>query len=96
MHQIQCPWCGVRDEAEFQYGGDATAKRPAPDAPADAFYEFVFARGNPRGWHQEYWHHLAGCRRWIKVLRNTATHEIRATGWPDDDLAMPRQDKTGS
>ena len=27
MHRIDCPWCGVRDEAEFKYGGDAWGKR---------------------------------------------------------------------
>ena len=36
MHRIDCPWCGVRDEAEFKYRGDATVKRPEPDAGAEA------------------------------------------------------------
>ena len=44
MHQIRCPWCGVRDEAEFQYGGDATVVRPADDGPEQAFYDFVYTR----------------------------------------------------
>ena len=91
MHQIRCPWCGVRDEAEFQYQGDASKKRPADDAPIEDFYDFVYTRSNPKGWHIEWWHHVGGCRQWVKVVRHTVTHEIRATGWPSDDLEIPAE-----
>ncbi len=86
MHRIDCPWCGVRDEAEFQYQGDATVD-PAPiGTDADTAYRAVYLRRNPRGWHLEWWHHVGGCRRFVKVLRHTASHEIAATGYPDDEL----------
>ncbi len=88
MQQIKCPWCGVRDEAEFLYRGDATVTRPA-DANGDAFYAYVYERQNPMGWHVEWWHHAGGCRQWVKVVRNTATHEIAATGRATDDLKVP-------
>jgi sarcosine oxidase subunit delta len=90
MHQIKCPWCGVRDEAEFKYRGDATVTRPAPDAGPDAFYDFVYTRENPKGWHVEWWHHVGGCRQWVKVVRNTLTHDIAATGKPADTLEVPQ------
>ena len=35
MLRIKCPWCGVRNEDEFSYGGDATVQRPADDASQD-------------------------------------------------------------
>jgi heterotetrameric sarcosine oxidase delta subunit len=89
MHRIPCPWCGLRDEAEFAYGGDATARRPAPDAPLEAFQDYVYMRANPRGWHLEWWQHVAGCRQWLKVARNTLSHEIRASARPDQDLDPP-------
>ena len=89
MHQIDCPWCGTRDEAEFQYQGDATVKRPDPDASADEFFEYVYLRDNPKGWHTEWWHHIGGCRQWIKVVRHTVTHEIYVTGGPQDALKHP-------
>ena len=41
--------------------------------------DFVYFRKNPRGKHTEFWHHLAGCRQWFKVLRSTATHQIYKT-----------------
>jgi len=91
MHQIDCPWCGKRDEAEFQYQGDATVVRPGPKASAEAFFKYVYVRDNPRGWHIEWWHHIAGCRQWVKVVRHTLSHEIHATGKPHDKLAKPRK-----
>ena len=89
MHQIRCPWCGVRDEAEFQYRGDATKARPDDDAPVDAFFDFVYERRNPKGWHVEWWHHVGGCRLFVKVVRHTVSHEIHATGLPHEALEVP-------
>ena len=89
MHRIRCPWCGARDQAEFQYGGDASVLRPADNAPQQAFYDFVYTRANPRGWHLEWWHHVAGCRQWLKVVRHTVTHEIAATGTATEPLQLP-------
>jgi len=78
MLLIRCPWCGDRPETEYLYGADATKTRPAPDAGADAWHDFVYLRDNPRGPHREYWQHSAGCRRWLIVTRNTLTMEITA------------------
>ena len=78
MLRISCPWCGVRDESEFRYRGDATRERPAGDAGIDAFNAYVYERDNPRGWQSEWWLHVAGCRRLLKVVRHTLTHEIRS------------------
>ncbi|MEM9706951.1 MAG: sarcosine oxidase subunit delta [Pseudomonadota bacterium] len=78
MHRIRCPWCGLRDESEFQYYGDASVARPDASAESGDFSEYVYQRTNPKGWHREYWHHVGGCRRWLIVERNTATHQIRS------------------
>ena len=78
MLLIPCPFCGPRAQIEFTYGGDATVTRPSIDAPQEAWFEFVYLRENPRGPHDEWWLHGAGCRQWIKVRRNTQTHEILA------------------
>jgi heterotetrameric sarcosine oxidase delta subunit len=73
---IPCPWCGVRAQIEFSYGGDATLKRPAVDASEAQWVQFVFLRDNPAGPHEELWQHSAGCRQWLRVSRDTLTHEI--------------------
>jgi methylglutamate dehydrogenase subunit B len=76
--RIPCPFCGERDLSEFSYLGDAAYARPDPNgAQVDAaFYEAVYLRDNPAGPHKELWYHAAGCRSWLRVSRNTRTHEI--------------------
>lgn len=79
MLRLPCPVCGLRDETEFTYGGDATMTRPAQDnADPVAWHDHVFLRDNPRGAHREFWHHVQGCRQWLVVERNTLTHMIGA------------------
>jgi len=91
MIQIRCPWCGPRDEIEFSYRGDATVRRPAADAPGEAFYDYVYARRNPRGWHKEWWHHSHGCRQYLQVVRHTLTHEVRAVARATDTIELPQE-----
>jgi len=79
---IPCPWCGPRAQVEFTYGGDASLVRPSPDAPMEAWVDFVYRRENPAGPHDELWHHSAGCRQWLRVQRDTRTHAIVESGPP--------------
>jgi sarcosine oxidase subunit delta len=76
--RIPCPFCGERDLAEFVYYGDANYRRPAAgtDSAAREFYDALYLRVNPAGPHAEWWYHASGCRSWLKVTRNTLTHEI--------------------
>lgn len=74
--RIECPFCGERDVSEFTYLGDAGCKRPSSDADLAAFYEAVYLRDNPAGAHEELWCHAGGCLSWVRVTRNTRTHEI--------------------
>lgn len=76
--RIQCPFCGPRDWSEFASLGDASARRPDADACAADFLEAVYLRGNPAGRHEEFWYHAFGCRGWLRVTRDTRTHEIHA------------------
>ena len=82
MLRIACPFCGVRDEIEFRYRGDATLVRPEAGAGADAFFRYVYERANPLGWHAEWWLHVGGCRQLLRVERHTLTHEIRSVTAP--------------
>jgi heterotetrameric sarcosine oxidase delta subunit len=87
MLLILCPFCGPRAQSEFTYGGDATVVRPAPEASDAAWFAYVYQRDNPKGPHDEWWQHSAGCRSWIKVRRDTRTHEILATALPGEPLS---------
>lgn len=94
MLLINCPWCGERAYTEFTYMGDATVRRPAdgPEASDQDWYEFVYVRSNPKGPHEELWHHSSGCRSVFKVLRNTATHEILGSAKLDQSFEAREED----
>lgn len=92
MLLIPCPFCGPRDEIEFRCGGQSHIVRPGPaEAVTDqAWADYLFSRDNPRGVHFERWVHVAGCRTWFNIARDTATHEVRAVyamGDPKPDLS---------
>ena len=93
MIRITCPHCGPRDQDEFAYVGDATKLRPADPSGASAaeWHDYVYLRDNPAGAHLEWWHHVHGCRMYVKVLRDTVTHEVLACGGPKDDLRADAQ-----
>ncbi|MEM9786640.1 MAG: sarcosine oxidase subunit delta [Pseudomonadota bacterium] len=75
--RITCPNCGDRDRREFYYMGAAEAMdRPAPDAGAEAWDDYLHNRANPAGTTHELWCHEAGCGAWLIVERDTLTHII--------------------
>lgn len=82
MLLIRCPWCGERPQIEFTFKGDASVERPSESASQEEWYDYVYTRTNPRGEYTEWWHHTAGCRHWIKVHRNTLTHEVYSSEPP--------------
>jgi heterotetrameric sarcosine oxidase delta subunit len=88
MLNIKCPYCGDRSQKEFAYGGDGTVVRPElnQEISDKKWDEFVYLRKSPRGKHIELWHHIAGCRQWIKVQRDTVTHEIFRTAKINEEI----------
>ena len=88
MLYIFCPHCGLRSQNEFAYGGDGSVKRPTLDKEVSdkEWDNFVYNRKSPRGKHVELWHHISGCRQWIKVQRDTVTHEIFKTVSADKEI----------
>ncbi|MEJ6848128.1 sarcosine oxidase subunit delta [Sinorhizobium fredii] len=74
---ISCPHCGARPKEEFTIKG-AVLPRPDAGAGSEAWMDYVYRRDNPRDAYREYWHHTSGCRRWLVVTRDTASHEVAA------------------
>jgi sarcosine oxidase subunit delta len=93
MLRIPCPWCGERDETEFRYRGDAGKPRPASGADLAAFSAYVYERDNPLGWHVEWWLHVGGCRKLLKVVRHTVSHEIHAVMLAADAPSLPPEER---
>ena len=78
MMLLPCPWCGPRNAAEFGYLGPAR-RRPDPATATPAQWrEYLYLQPNPRGRLAETWYHRMGCRRFIRVERDTATNEVLA------------------
>lgn len=78
MLQIACPYCGVRDEEEFRFGGESHVARPAFEASDLEWSDYLFNRINPQGIHYERWLHVYGCARWFNMARDTVTHDVLA------------------
>ena len=79
MQQFPCPWCGLRAENEFHYGGDAGKQRPERAVSDAEWANYLYFRANARGAAHELWLHASGCGRWIEIERNTQTHAVTAS-----------------
>ena len=79
MMLIPCPWCGPRNQIEFTYGGDATLRRPAPDAPEAAWVDYVYLRDNPRGPHRRV---VVARRRLPQLVQGRARYASRTRSSP--------------
>ena len=54
MLNIECPFCGEREEHEFTCGGEAYILRPLAENNIDhEFGEYLFLRDNPKGVFQK-------------------------------------------
>jgi sarcosine oxidase, subunit delta len=86
MLLIACPWCGMRPENEFHYGGEAHIPRPTDPASVDdaAWADFLYMRSNPKGMHAERWRHIHGCGRFFNCVRDTVSDRISATHKPGE------------
>jgi len=77
--RLTCPCCGPRDRREFYYYGAADyLNRPDTSAKPEAWDDYLHNRDNPAGVVRDLWYHEQGCAAWLRVTRNTITHEVLA------------------
>ena len=75
--RITCPHCGERDLREYTCRGGAEAlSRPSRQEDMQAWDAYLHLRENAAGPSRELWQHSGGCRAWLVVERDTASHEI--------------------
>jgi sarcosine oxidase subunit delta len=81
MLLIPCPYCGLRPEIEFAYGGQAHIARPGrpQDLDDESWAAFLYTRANEKGVHAERWRHARGCGRFFNALRDTTTDHFLCT-----------------
>lgn len=79
MQLFPCPFCGLRSENEFHYGGDFGNLRPeGPDVSDAAWSSYLYARNNPKGAADEIWVHLT-CGELFRMQRDTLNHVVAAS-----------------
>lgn len=89
---LSCPYCGARNETEFDCGGESHIARPPLECLDEVWADYLFYRHNPKGLTYERWRHSAGCGQWFNVSRCTVTHQIFAVYAMTDakpDLPLP-------
>ncbi len=68
--KLTCPHCGTRPVEEFTYGEIPRVPEALTD-PDERDIDRAFMLTNPEGETTEAWFHVYGCRRWMKVARDT-------------------------
>ena len=72
---IPCPNCGERPIQEFVYGEMPVV--PEHITEPDAWdLDRAFMLNNIEGIQTEAWFHSTGCRRWLKLQRDTRTDRL--------------------
>jgi methylglutamate dehydrogenase subunit B len=66
---IECPFCGPRDGAEFEFRNTVA---PSGTSAAERLY---LRRAEP-GCSIEHWQHLRGCRAWLELTRDLASDQV--------------------
>ena len=80
---LTCPNCGVREVADFGFGGEVS---PRPERPQTLreLSTYNYFRRNVAGLQREWWVHRSGCRAWFLAERDTRTNEVAWTALPAD------------
>lgn len=88
MNQVECPNCGWRDLHEFRYGGEVRPRPAVEETTPQEWTAYLYTRGNPAGYLQEWWYHRFGCGAWFTLLRHTNSHKIREARSRDEAQGM--------
>ena len=90
MKLMTCPLNGMRNIAEFVYGGEA-GEMPDPRRCSDREWaDYLFMEENKKGIVKEWWMHVASSY-WFIAERDTETDEIIRT-YPASEIYKQRVD----
>lgn len=80
MQQFPCPFCGLRDEREFHYAGEAGNTRPdtLAEISDEEWENYLFNYDNPKGTTREVWVHTP-CQEYFVLERDTVTMEVASS-----------------
>ncbi|MFN3545945.1 MAG: sarcosine oxidase subunit delta [Mesorhizobium sp.] len=77
MQLFPCPFCGPRDETEFQFATEAGKTRPEPagEVSAERWASYLYLKDNPKGATREVRLHST-CGEFFVMERDTVTHAV--------------------
>ena len=77
MQQFPCPFCGLRDEREFHFAGEAGKKRPdtSGEISETDWSKYLNNYKNRMGKTSEVWVHLS-CQEYFIMHRDTVSMEV--------------------
>jgi len=77
MQQFTCPFCGLRNETEFHFAGEAGKIRPDTlnEVSAEQWSAYLNHVANPMGHSREVWVHLP-CQEVFIMQRDTLTMAV--------------------
>lgn len=80
MQRFTCPFCGLRDEREFHFSGEAGKVRPDTTKEiSDADWaSYLHDQSNRLGVAREIWVHLP-CQEYFIMERDTTTMAVLST-----------------
>ena len=80
MQLFPCPFCGLRDEREFSFAGEAGKARPSAtrDVSDADWANYLHMQRNEKGPVREVWCHLP-CQEYFVMERNSVTMEVLGT-----------------
>ena len=78
MKRMHCPINGLRNIAEFIYGGEVKNMPDPQHGSNREWAEFLFLENNTKGIVREWWMHVP-TSYWFIAERNTETDEIITT-----------------
>ncbi|SCZ65613.1 sarcosine oxidase subunit delta [Epibacterium ulvae] len=80
MQRFSCPFCGLRDEREFHFAGEAGKTRPdtTQDVSDKEWANYLFFCKNTKGPTREIWVHTT-CQEYFIMERDSVTMEVLGT-----------------
>ena len=80
MQRFPCPFCGLRDEREFQFAGEAGKVRPETDGEISdtEWRDYLHSYRNELGEAREIWVHLP-CQEYFIMRRHTMSMDVLGT-----------------
>lgn len=78
MLLITCPHCGPRNSDEFSFHGELSRRPDPATTTSSEWRRYLYLKDNVAGLETEHWVHVAGCRRFLLVQRDTISNDIRS------------------